>query len=96
MLETPWKNMFVLEFLLFNDNAKVDLENIQTLHCILCYQTPICGINSRTQVRKGLISYYKTYGITSFLKHVDVDHTFTTIFFEEVNNLLKDIKERQP
>ncbi len=68
MLETPWKNIFVLKFLLFNDNVKMDLENIQMLRCILCYQTPICGINPITQVRKLLISYYKTYGITSFLK----------------------------
>jgi hypothetical protein len=32
---------------------------------IFYYQKPIIGINPRTQARKGLISYYKTNGITS-------------------------------
>jgi hypothetical protein len=42
-----------------------------------------------------LISYYKTNEITSFKKHVDVDHSFITqMFEEEVNNLLKGIEER--
>jgi hypothetical protein len=27
--------------------------------------------NPKTQARKGLISYYKTHGITSLRKHVD-------------------------
>ncbi len=53
-------------FYYISDNAKVDLKNIQIMHCILCYQTFVCGINPRTQMRKGLISCYKTYGITSF------------------------------
>jgi hypothetical protein len=45
---------------------KVDFENTQIMHCILCYQEPIIRINLKTQARKGLISYYKTNGITSF------------------------------
>jgi hypothetical protein len=43
-----------------------------------------------------LISHYKINGITSFLKHVDVDHNLIAKMFEEkVNSLLKGRKERQ-
>ncbi len=58
-------------FYCVNDTVEIDLENTQIMRCILCYQEFVIGINSRTQARKGLISYYKTNGITSLLKHVD-------------------------
>jgi hypothetical protein len=48
------------------------------MHCILYYQKPIIGINS--QARKGLISYYKTNGITSFKKHLDAVHIIAKMF----------------
>jgi len=51
--------------------------------CILCYQKFITRINSKTQTRKGLISYYKTNGITSLKKHVDVKHIVIIKMFEE-------------
>lgn len=74
----------------------MDLEHIQNLCYILCYQTLACGINLRTQARKELISYYKTYGITSFTKHVDINHMLITKEFnEEMNNLLKEREEIQ-
>jgi hypothetical protein len=64
--------------------------------CIICYQEPIIGINLKIQARKGLISYYKTNEITSFKKHVDVDHNLIAkMFEEEVNSLLKGREERQ-
>jgi hypothetical protein len=41
--------------------------------------------------------YYKTNGIISLEKHVDVDHSFIAqMFEEEVNNLLRRNEERQP
>ncbi len=49
-----------------NDNAKVNLVHTQTMRYILCYQYPVIGINPKIQARKGVISYYKTNGITSF------------------------------
>jgi len=55
-------------FYCVNDNTKFDLENTQIIRCILCYQEFVIGINSRTRARKGLISYYKTNGITSLKK----------------------------
>jgi len=32
------------------------------------------AFNPNTQERKGLITYYATYGITTLKKHVDSDH----------------------
>jgi hypothetical protein len=44
---------------------------------------------------RGLISYYKTNGITSFKKHVDANHSFVAqMFEEEMNNLLRRIEKR--
>ncbi len=52
-------------FYCVNDNEKIDLENTQIMHCILCYQELVIKINSKTQARKRLIFYYRTNGITS-------------------------------
>jgi hypothetical protein len=41
--------------------------------CILCYNNDVNVHNLRTKKRKGLIKYYKTYGITTLKKHVDVN-----------------------
>jgi hypothetical protein len=53
------------------------------MRCIPYYQNLVIGINPRTQMRKGLISYYKTNGITFLKKHVDANHFFITQMFEE-------------
>lgn len=82
-------------FFCVNDNAKVDLENTQIMCCIFCYQNHVIGINPITQVKKGLISYYKTNGINSFRKHVDAKHTLIAKRFEEkINNMLEVIEEK--
>jgi len=40
---------------------------------------------------------YKTYGITSLTKHVDIDHMLITKEFDEnMNSLLKERKKIQP
>jgi ribosomal protein L16 Arg81 hydroxylase len=62
---------------------EIDLVNIKIMCCIFCYQNPVIRINPRTQVRKGLISYYKTNGITSLKKHVDANHFFIAQMFEK-------------
>ncbi len=49
-----------------NDNTNVDLENPQIMRCIFYFDSLINATNPRTQSRKGLISYYKTNGITFF------------------------------
>jgi hypothetical protein len=71
-----------------NDNTNVDLENPPIIRCILCFDSLVNATDPRTQFRKGLISYYKTNGITFSKKHVDVDHGQIAKIFEEVNSLL--------
>jgi hypothetical protein len=44
------------------------------MHCILSYNSPINAFNLKTCVRKDLISYYKTNGITTFNKHVNANY----------------------
>jgi hypothetical protein len=51
-------------FYCVDENVKVDLINTQIMCCILYYKKLVIGINPRTQARKGLISHYKTNGIT--------------------------------
>jgi predicted phage tail protein len=46
-----------------NDGKKVEITSHQVMRCILCYHNVVNIFNSRTQKRKGLITYYKTYGI---------------------------------
>ncbi len=61
----------------------------------LYYQNLVIEINPRTQMRKGLISYYKTNGIIFLKKYVDADHSFIAQMFEEkMNILLRRIEER--
>jgi hypothetical protein len=49
--------------------------------CItLCCSKPVLSLNPRKQLKKGLISYYKTNGITCLRKDVDRDH-FTILDF---------------
>ncbi len=58
------KTSLCWSFYFVNDNAKIDLVNTQIMYCILCYQNLVIGIDPKTKMKKGLISYYKTNGIT--------------------------------
>jgi len=51
--------------------------------CIFCHDNLVNAINTITQFRKSLISYYKTNGITSLKKHVDVDQGQIVKIFEK-------------
>ncbi len=65
--------------------------------CItLCCSKPILSLNPRKQLKKGLISYYKTNGITCLRKHVDRDQSIIFRFFEkEVNDSRKGNLDKQ-
>jgi hypothetical protein len=53
-------------------------------------------VNSRKQLRKGLVTYYKTSGITCLQKHLDADHsTIYNRFQEEINNEREKNVEKQ-
>jgi len=51
-----------------NHNKNVEVKCLQTLSCILCYNSPILFCNPKTQARKGLIIYNITNGITTLKK----------------------------
>ncbi len=59
------KDKMFCTFLLQNDNKLVNLEQPQVMKCLLCYNATKNISNSRTNTRKGLISYCKTNGIMS-------------------------------
>jgi hypothetical protein len=61
-------------FFCVNDNKNVDLKCLQTLRCILCYNSPILFCNLKTQARKGLIIYNTTNEITTLKKHVNAKY----------------------
>jgi hypothetical protein len=79
------------------DEKKVEVASHQVMRCILCYDNAINILNPRIKERKGLITYYKTYGITIFKKHVDANHSIIAKKFEkEINNEIIANVERLP
>jgi hypothetical protein len=47
--------------------------------------------------KKGVITYYKTYGITTLKKHVDADHFLIfKKYKEEINGSIIEILGKQP
>ncbi len=65
-----------------NDNGKVTLDAPQIMHCMLCYSNLVFFFNPKTKLRKGLIFYYKTSGITYLRKDVDENHSKNSNFFK--------------
>jgi hypothetical protein len=43
------------------------------MHCTLCYSNNLFIFNWKNKSKKGLISYFKTSGITCLRKHVDAN-----------------------
>jgi len=67
------RNAICWAFYVVNDNKPMDGKIPQVMKCHLCYKTPTL-YTPRTKLRKGLISYYKTNGISTLKKHVDAEH----------------------
>jgi hypothetical protein len=52
--------------------------------------------SSRTKLRKGIISYYKSNGISALRKHMDGEHNLLAKKYdEEVNSSVRSQIERQ-
>ncbi len=50
------------------------------------------ALTSNTKKRKRLLTYFKTYGITTWKKHVDCDHAIIVKKIEEeVNVVMKGL-----
>ncbi len=64
------------------------------MRCHLYYKTLVL-CNPRTKLNKGLISYYKTNGILTLKKHVDVKHNLLAKKLdEEMNSSMQTQIER--
>ncbi len=79
-----------------NDNKPVDGKIPQVVRCHLyCCKTFVL-YNPRAKLRKDLISYYKTIGISYLKKHVDAKHgLLVKKLDEQVNNEMRIEVERQ-
>jgi len=62
-----------------NNNAKFTFNALQFMCCMFFYLNIIFFRNTRTKLKKGLISYYKTSEITCLRKHVDAYHCIIKI-----------------
>ncbi len=60
------KNYLCWAFYCVNDGKEVEVASHEVMRCILCYDSAINIPNVRIKERKGLITYYKTYGISDF------------------------------
>jgi hypothetical protein len=58
-----------------NDNKKINVTNLQTMHYILCHNNPILNVNPKTQARKGLIIFNTSNCISTLRKHANLDHS---------------------
>jgi len=79
----------------FNVNNKkdVDVNYLQTMKCIICYNNQVLFCNPKIQANKGIIIYNITNGITSLENHVN-DYYDCKFFFEKVNSPLKGKMEK--
>ncbi len=82
-------------FFCVNENVEVDSGNTQIMRCTLCYQNLAIGINLETQMKKGLVFYYKKNGMKILLKYVDAKYILITMrFVKEVNSVLEITKKK--
>lgn len=93
------KNCIMLGLLLHINNGKdVEVGSFQVMKCIFCYVNLVNNFNPTIKHRKGLITYYKTYGVIGLKKHVDVDPIIiiAKAIEEEVNSLIRGLVKKQP
>jgi hypothetical protein len=85
----------MLVFYYVNDGKDVHIASHQAMRCIPSYVDIVNVHNPRTKERKGLITYYKTYGIITLKKQLDVYHSIIVFFFEKkVNNpITENVKD---
>jgi hypothetical protein len=62
----------------------------------LCYDNVVNIPSPRTKERKGLITYYRIYGIIALKKHVDANHFIIANKIEkEINNEITKSVEKK-
>jgi len=64
--------------------------------CHVCYNNQITITNSITQLKKGIISYFKNNGITTLKKHMDFDYVvLPKKFLKKLNSFGRIIITKQ-
>ncbi len=89
------RNAICQAFYYANHDEEGDLGNPQIMRCQFCENSSIHAFNLNTKEREKLRTYYKTYDITTFKKHVDSDHATIVKKIEEKINLVSGPIERQ-
>jgi hypothetical protein len=82
---------------MFNDESPIDVKFPHVMCCILCYGRLVghAILEPKRKLKKSLVSYFKSNGITTLKKHVDANHKLIVKNFEEEANNLKSPLERQ-
>jgi hypothetical protein len=57
-----------------NDYGKMTINALQIMHCMWYYSNLEFSFNPKTKLKKGIIFYQKTNGITCVTKHVHANH----------------------
>ncbi len=68
------------------------------MYCMLHYSKLVghAILEPRTKLKKTLVSYFKSNGITTLKKHMDVDHGLIVKKIKEKMNNMKSPLEKQP
>jgi hypothetical protein len=64
---------YYASFIIFQTSKNVILKNVHSLGCFLWLYFYLI-FNQITRLRKGLLSYFKSNGMTIFKKHVNANH----------------------
>ncbi len=66
-----------------NCGSKVDVNVLQLMFFMVCYNSLMSFLYQRTRLKKGLVFYFKSNGIIVLKKHVDANHGLIVKTFEE-------------
>ncbi len=95
-------NSLCWAFYCVNDGKEVEVASYQIVKCILCYDNARNIPNPIIKERKGLITYYKNYGIIVVKKHLNTNHCIIVKKFEEeinyeiIGNVEKEPTKKRP
>jgi len=84
------RNAICWAFYYANDDKESDPRNPQVMRCQFCYNSLVHAFNLNKKKKKRL----KTYGLTTFKKHVDNDHAIIVKKIDEKVKLVKGLIER--
>ncbi len=58
-----------------NNRSKVDVDVLELMHCVICYDNPnFYNSHQRTMLKKAPMFYFKNNGIIALRKNANVNH----------------------